>query len=79
MPLSLRIPPEKEELIEKAAEESGKTKTGFILAAVDEKLGLAPDRESRIRQMAGWLSPEEAEKLRRDLEDFEEIGPGDWA
>ena len=37
MPISLRIPPEKEELIRRAAQKAGKTKTGFILEAVDEK------------------------------------------
>ena len=31
MPISLRIPPEKEELIRRAAQKAGKTKTGFIL------------------------------------------------
>ena len=38
MPLSLRIPPEKEEMIRKAAAKAGKTKTAYILEAVDVKL-----------------------------------------
>ncbi len=42
MPLSLRIPPEKESMIAEAARKAGKTKTAFILEAVDEKLGLSP-------------------------------------
>ena len=39
MPISLRIPPKKEELINRAAQKAGKTKTGFILDAVDENCG----------------------------------------
>ena len=43
MPISLRIPAKKEEIIRRAAKKAGKTKTGFILEALDEKLieGLA--------------------------------------
>ncbi|MEW6615040.1 MAG: DUF1778 domain-containing protein [Thermodesulfobacteriota bacterium] len=37
MPLSLRIPPKKEEMITKAAIKAGKTKSAYILDAVDEK------------------------------------------
>ncbi len=78
MPLSLRIPPDKEELIKKAAAEQGKTKSGFILDAVEEKLGLAPERETQIRKLAGWLAPEEAAQLRNDLAVFDRIETGDW-
>jgi len=45
MPISLRIPAKKEEIIRRAAKKAGKTKTGFILEAVDEKLGLTESRE----------------------------------
>jgi hypothetical protein len=78
MPISLRIPPKKQELIIKAAKKAGKTKTGFILDAVDEKLHLSQNREEVIRKTAGWLSPEEASELRADLQVFEEIREGDW-
>jgi hypothetical protein len=78
MPISLRIPPKKQELITKAAKKAGKTKTGFILDAVDEKLHLSQNREEVIRKTAGWLSPEEASELRADLQVFEEIREGDW-
>ena len=78
MPISLRIPPKKEELIAKAAKRAGKTKTGFILDAVDEKLGLRQNREEIIRNTAGWLSHEEASELEADLQVFEEIREGDW-
>ena len=56
MPLSLRIPPKKEELIKKTALKAGKTKSAFILEAVDEKLGLVKNREKTIRELAGCLS-----------------------
>ena len=78
MPISLRIPPKKEEMIKRAARKEGKTKTAFILDAIDEKLGLAANREERIRKAAGWLTSEEASELRENLEVFEEIHEGDW-
>ena len=40
MPISLRIPSEKEKIIKRAASKAGKTKTAYILEAVYEKLGL---------------------------------------
>lgn len=78
MPLSLRIPLEKEKIINKAANKAGKTKSAFILEAVDEKLGLAKNREQTIRELAGWLSTEEAKKLRKSLRAFSRIHEGDW-
>ena len=78
MPLSLRIPPEKEKMINRAAAKAGKTKSAFILEAVDEKLGLVKDRERNIRELAGWLPAEEAKKLRESLRVFTQIHEGDW-
>jgi len=78
MPISLRIPPEKEKLIRKAAAKCGKTKTAFILEAVDEKLGLVKDREQVIKKLAGWMSHEEAEELRESLEVFNRVNEEDW-
>jgi len=78
VPISLRIPPKKEELINRAARKAGKTKTGFILDAVDEKLGLVENREQTIRKTAGWLSPKEASRLSEDLMIFEKIDEADW-
>jgi len=78
MPVSLRIPPKKEEMIKREAKKEGKTKTAFILDAIDEKLGLAANREQLIRKAAGWLTPEEASELRENLQVFEEIHEGDW-
>ena len=78
MPISLRIPPKKEELIKRAAKKAGKTKTGFILNAVDEKLELIESREQIIRKTAGWLSPEEASELSANLKVFEEVHEADW-
>jgi len=78
MPISLRIPPEKEKIIQKFAKKAGTTKTAVILDAVDEKLGLAKTREQTIRELAGWLSHEEAEELRRAVDVFNQIHQGDW-
>ncbi len=79
MPVSLRVAREKEELIRKAAAKAGMSKTAFILEAIDEKLGIVKDREQTIREIAGWLSHEEAEELRKATSVFEEIHEGDWA
>jgi uncharacterized protein (DUF1778 family) len=78
MPISLRIPPKQEEAIAKAAKKAGKTKTAFIIEAVNEKLGLIENREQVIRKTAGWLSAEEASNLRTAVKEFEEIHEGDW-
>ena len=78
MPISLRIPAEKEKRIKKAAARSGKTKTAFILEAVDEKLGLRKSRGQLVRELAGWMSPEEAEDLRKAVAPSRQIHPGDW-
>jgi hypothetical protein len=78
MPISLRIPPKKEELISLAAKKAGKTKTAFILDAVDEKLHLVEKREQIIRKTAGWLNPEEGSELKKDLKVFETIDDADW-
>jgi predicted DNA-binding protein len=79
MPISLRIPPEKEKKIQKFAKKAGTTKTAVILNAVDEKLGLTKSREQTIRELAGWLTPEEADELRKSVDVFSQIHEGDWA
>ncbi len=78
MPISLRIPPEKEKLIHRAAKKAGKTKTRFILDAVDEKLRLVLNREETIRKTAGWLSSEQASRLKDDVNVFDQIQEEDW-
>jgi len=78
MPLSLRISSEKDEMITKAAAKRKKTKTAFILEAVDEKLGLVKAREQLIRELAGWLSHKEAQELREAVEIFNKVNEGDW-
>ena len=78
MPISLRIPPEKEKLIQRFAKKTGTTKTAVILNALDEKLGLTKSREQSIRELAGWLSHEEANELRESLSVFGQIHEGDW-
>jgi uncharacterized protein (DUF1778 family) len=78
VPTSIRIPKKQEALIEKAAARSGVSKTAFILAAVNEKLGVLKDRSQLIRELAGWLSHEDATELRESVASFGEIHPGDW-
>jgi hypothetical protein len=78
MPLSLRIPPEKEEMIKRAAARAGKTKSAFILEALDEKLGLAEGRGQTVRKLAGWLSKEESGKLRESIAIFGQVHKEDW-
>ncbi len=78
MPLSLRIPPEKEKMIRKAAARAGKTKSAFILEALDEKLGLAEDRAQTVRKLAGWLSKEEAKELTESADIFNQVHKEDW-
>jgi uncharacterized protein (DUF1778 family) len=79
MPLSLRIPPEKETIIQKAARKAGKSKSAYIIEALDEKLGLAKSREQVIRELAGWLSHEEADRMRRVSEGLREVDEKDWS
>ena len=78
MRISLKIPPEKEKMIQRFAEKAGTTKTAVILNAVDEKLGLTKTREQLIRELAGWLTHEEANELRETLAVFHQIHEGDW-
>jgi ribosomal protein S24E len=78
MPISLRIPPQKEDLIKKIAKKTGKTKSAVIMEAVDEKIGTKKDRKTLIRDLAGWMSPEEAADLREAVHVFEQIHSGDW-
>lgn len=78
MAISLRIPVEKEEIIRALAQKEGKTKTAFILAAIDEKIASLRDRQTRIRQFAGWMSHEEAAELRQATDIFNRISDEDW-
>jgi len=76
MPLSLRIPFEKDEMIKKAVAKSKKTKIAFILEAVDEKMGLVKGREQIARELSGWLSHEEAKELRKAIAIFDKADKG---
>ena len=78
MPVSLRIPSGKGEMLRKAAAKSRKTKTAYILEAVDEKLGLVKNREQLAREVSGWLSHEEAQELRKAVEIFNKVDEEDW-
>jgi uncharacterized protein (DUF1778 family) len=78
MPLSLRIPPEKDEMIRKAAAKKGNSKSSYILEAIEEKLGIVRDREKIVRELAGWMSHEEAEELRKSIAIFDQVNEEDW-
>ena len=78
MPMSLRLPAKIVSMIEKAAMKEKKTKTAFVIEAIDEKLGMVKNRESALRDFAGWLSSKEAEELRLATSVFETIQEGDW-
>jgi hypothetical protein len=78
MPLSLRLPPDKEAMIRKAASRAGKSKTSLIVEAVDEKLGLDKSSKELIREMASWLTHQEDEELRQSLKVFERTNEGNW-
>jgi uncharacterized protein (DUF1778 family) len=78
MPISLRIPKDKEKMINRAASKAKKTKTAYILEAVYEKLCVTKTREQLIREMSGWLSHEEAQELRKALEAFGTVNEEDW-
>ena len=78
MPISLRIPEETERLIRKAAAKMGKTKSGLILEAIHEKLGIVQPREKLVKDTAGWLSREEARELRESVNVFGEVDEDDW-
>jgi predicted DNA-binding protein len=78
MPLSLRIQPEKEKKLRKAAARLKKTKTSYVLEAIDEKLGLQKPKAQMIREIAGWLSHEETEEIRKAVSVFATVREGDW-
>lgn len=78
MPVSLRIPKEKEQILRRRAKAQKKTKTAFILDAIDEKLGLVKSREQVIRETAGWLSHKDAQELRKAVSDFAKVREEEW-
>ncbi|MBM4305889.1 MAG: hypothetical protein FJ123_04035 [Deltaproteobacteria bacterium] len=73
MPLNLRIPFKKDDMIKKATTKIKKPKTPFILEAIDEKIGLVKEREQIVREFSGWLSHEEAQELRKAVEVFNKL------
>ena len=48
----------------------GKEKQSFISKPIDVKEGLRNSREKAIRELAGWLTHEEAEALNRAIRVF---------
>mgnify|MGYP000592661247 CR=1 FL=1 len=78
MPISIRLPSFKEQMLKRIAKQRGKTKTAIILEAIDEKLGLKETQKEKILRLAGWMSPEEAAELQTALRAFEEVEEGDY-
>jgi predicted DNA-binding protein len=78
MPISIRLPFFKEEILKRIAKQRGKTKTAIILEAIDEKLGLKETQKDKILRLAGWMSSEEAAELQETLRVFEEVEEGDY-
>jgi hypothetical protein len=60
----------RDKLIETAAQTAGKTKADFILDAIDEKLERIRTLEQTMRDLAGWLSHEEAEEVPNSVSEF---------
>jgi hypothetical protein len=48
-----------------------KKKTAYLFNVADKKLALAKEREQVVRELAGWLSHEEAQELRKAVEVFD--------
>ena len=48
-------------------------KSAYILKDVAEKLGFIKNREQVVRELAGWLSHEEAQDLRKAVEPFNDV------
>lgn len=78
MPISLRLPTYKEEILKRIAKKRGTTKTTLILEAIDEKLGLKETQKEKIVRLAGWMSLEELKELQESLKVFEEVAEGDY-
>jgi hypothetical protein len=64
---------EEEKMIKKSVAKGKKTKTAHTLDAVDERSGLVKNREQVVRELAGWLSHEEAQELRKAVETFNKV------
>lgn len=76
--ISLRIPSETNAKLQNMAARSGRTKTALIIDAVNEKYHIKKKRTELIRELAGWMSPEECAELRNAVADFNAINDGDW-
>lgn len=78
MQVSLRVPPETIARLNALSKKTGKTKTTLILEALHEKYGLAKNRSQLVRELAGWMSQDECNELRKAVANFDEVGDGDW-
>lgn len=78
MQVSLRIPPKTGDRLKALEAKTGKTKTALILEALQEKYEPQKDRSQLIRDLAGWMSKEESETLRKTVDEFNTIQDDDW-
>lgn len=78
MHVSLRVPPETSALLTSLAKKTGKTKTALIIEALEEKYALKKSRSQTVRDLAGWMSPEESDALRNAVADFDKVDDKDW-
>lgn len=78
MSISLRISSDTEKRLKAMADKTGKTKTALILDALDEKYHLKKSRAEIIKELAGWMSAEEAAQLREAVSAFEAVDEEDW-
>jgi hypothetical protein len=53
-------------------------KLGYGWEAIDEKLCFQKPKAEMIREMAGWLSHEETEEIRKAVFVFRTVHEGDW-
>jgi hypothetical protein len=72
------LPEHEEKLINELVQKTGQTKTAVILEAVAGKLGTCKNKKQLIRELAGWMSHDEAAQLRNDLQHFDQVVEGDW-
>lgn len=60
-------------MVRKAATKAGKPKTSFIVETVERGIGSPKSREQLVREMAGWMTHQEAEELREAVKVFDRI------
>ena len=60
-------------MIKKSDAKNNETKPPSTFEVVDKKLGFVKNRERVVRELAGWLSHEEAQELRKAVDIFNKV------